>query len=400
MKINFVIHVESNLERALALIWAYPVCASFVLFFTSVVREDSTKMTVDAPSVSIIICCFNEGEGIRRTIVSCINQGYKNLDKIVVIDDGSTDDITRKILREVEEECGSLVEVVYKEKNQGKRHGMYDGYLKSASKYIIFVDSDTILGDNFINWMVTSMSGANVGGAVANIKISSPDSMIIKLQKAMYARGINFQRRAESAIGAVSCLSGCGAIYRRDALDQVMDGWPTESFWGKPVGFGDDRSLTNRILLKGYRTVYQPKATVYTDAPESFRKLMKQQIRWKKGWLINSLKVVLPFLKRRPFVALILQIPYIVSALVTPVIVLHVAYASLIDGVWPTYWILSMLLLTLSMYLCTKIGLTDQETKEATFLDFFSSAVFTIGILSMLIVPAVASIQKRGWGTR
>ncbi|MPY66393.1 glycosyltransferase [Deinococcus sp. SDU3-2] len=399
-KVAFLFQATSRVEQVLALLWTYPVMMAFFLFFRSVLREQRVTLCTETPSVSLVVCCFNEGEGIRRTVQSCLSQGYANLQKIIVIDDGSTDGITRDILREVEAEYGSAVEVLYKEKNQGKRHGMYDGYHKVDTEYVIFVDSDTVLGPNFVHWMLTSASQPGVGGAVANIKISSPDTLLIRLQKAIYARGINFQRRAESSIGAVSCLSGCGAIYRKEALDKVMAGWPEESFWGKPVGFGDDRSLTNRVLLQGYRTVYQPNATVYTDAPQTFQRLMKQQIRWKKGWFINSLKVLLPFIRLRPGVALMLQIPYILSAVLTPFIVLHVLYNSLTTGTWPTYWVGSMLLLTTAMYACTKVGAQDAEVREAGFLDFIGSALFTIGVLSMLIVPALAQIQKRGWGTR
>ena len=43
---------------------------------------------------------------------------------------------------------------------------------------------------------------------------------------------------------------------------------------------GEDRAMTNFILAKGYDTVYQGSAEVYTVVPESYKKLYRMYLRW------------------------------------------------------------------------------------------------------------------------
>ena len=44
-----------------------------------------------SPLVSIVTCVYNAGEYLRPSVLSIVNQTYRNLD-IIIVDDGSTDD--------------------------------------------------------------------------------------------------------------------------------------------------------------------------------------------------------------------------------------------------------------------------------------------------------------------
>jgi hypothetical protein len=52
--------------------------------------------------------------------------------------------------------------------------------------------------------------------------------------------------------------------------------------------WGDDRALTNRLLRTGHRTIYTSLSHAYTICPQTLTRLFKQQLRWKKGWLVNT----------------------------------------------------------------------------------------------------------------
>jgi cellulose synthase/poly-beta-1,6-N-acetylglucosamine synthase-like glycosyltransferase len=52
---------------------------------------------------------------------------------------------------------------------------------------------------------------------------------------------------------------------------------------GVKMEIGDDRVLTNELLRTGWRTVFQPTARVYTDAPASWRAFVRQQVRWARS---------------------------------------------------------------------------------------------------------------------
>lgn len=51
--------------------------------------------------ISVIIPCYNQGEYLKETVSSVIAQTYKNFE-IIIVNDGSTDDATIKILEKME----------------------------------------------------------------------------------------------------------------------------------------------------------------------------------------------------------------------------------------------------------------------------------------------------------
>jgi len=69
------------------------------------------------------------------------------------------------------------------------------------------------------------------------------------------------------------------------------------------MSVGDDRVLTNEILRRGWRTVYQETAQVWTDAPNTWRKFWAQQLRWGRSSQRETL-LSLGWLWRRPFTLL------------------------------------------------------------------------------------------------
>ena len=50
----------------------------------------------------------------------------------------------------------------------------------------------------------------------------------------------------------------------------------------------EDRALT-AYSMKRWKTAYVPTAVVYTDVPEKFDGFIKQQKRWKKGYIRANL---------------------------------------------------------------------------------------------------------------
>jgi glycosyltransferase involved in cell wall biosynthesis len=87
--------------------------------------------------VSIIIPTYNNANTICRTVDSCINQTYKNIE-IIVIDDGSTDD-TKEILSKYN--SNERFKYIYQE-NQERSAARNNGLDLARGEYIQFLDSD------------------------------------------------------------------------------------------------------------------------------------------------------------------------------------------------------------------------------------------------------------------
>ncbi len=87
--------------------------------------------------VSIIIPCYNQGQYIDEAVDSVLNQTFQNFE-IIVINDGSTDKYTNKLLLEINRPRTKI----YNIKNGGLAKARNYGILKSTGKYILPLDAD------------------------------------------------------------------------------------------------------------------------------------------------------------------------------------------------------------------------------------------------------------------
>lgn len=90
------------------------------------------------PLISVIIPTYNREKFIRNSIMSVINQTYKNIE-IIVIDDGSTDN-TKQCIENIKHLNPNL-KYIYKE-NAGVSSSRNVGIRNANGEYIAFLDSD------------------------------------------------------------------------------------------------------------------------------------------------------------------------------------------------------------------------------------------------------------------
>ncbi|MEJ2504128.1 MAG: glycosyltransferase family 2 protein [Gemmatimonadota bacterium] len=110
-----------------------------------------------------------------------------------------------------------------------------------------------------------------------NVKVGNRVNLLTRLQALEYVEGLNIPRRAQAAVRAVNIVPGPVGIFRRDILLQV-GGYDSDTF-------AEDTDLTLKVLSRGWRVVYEDRAVAYTEAPETFRDLMRQRYRWTRGIL-------------------------------------------------------------------------------------------------------------------
>lgn len=99
--------------------------------------------------VSFIIPAYNSANIIKRTIDSILNQKTNIEYEIIVVDDGSTDDLYKTILKYYLNKK-EKVKYFYKE-NGGVSDARNYGVTKANGDYIIFVDNDDYINENLLN---------------------------------------------------------------------------------------------------------------------------------------------------------------------------------------------------------------------------------------------------------
>ncbi len=310
------------------------------------------------PSVTIVIPCFNEEEWIRETIVRCADQDYP-VDKLdlIIVDDGSTDRSVEIIKQTVREMCAegpqydieNRVRVFLQNYNQGKREAMGIGIRNARTELIVFVDSDSFLAPNAIRTLVQPMKDPKMGGVAGRTDVANCyTNWLTKMQAVRYYISFRIMKAAESYFDAVMCLSGPLSCYRLSVVREIFDKWINQSFLGQKATFGDDRSLTNFVVEK-HRTCYQDHAICSTIVPNKQSQFLRQQMRWKRSWLRESLRACTFMWKKQPFMALFFYLGVLVP-LIAPIIVLYnLVYIPVVMHVFPAAFLIGLFMMSLMM---------------------------------------------------
>jgi glycosyltransferase involved in cell wall biosynthesis len=99
-------------------------------------------MSLNKPTISVIITCFNSEKFLKETIQSVLNQTYKNFE-LIIVDDGSTD-LTKKIVLD-QKNNDKRIRIHFIKKNSGTASIPRNlGAKMAKGKYLAFLDSDDL----------------------------------------------------------------------------------------------------------------------------------------------------------------------------------------------------------------------------------------------------------------
>lgn len=356
------------------------------------------------PGVTIIVPCFNEEKWIGRTIISCINQDYP-IDKlqVIVVDDCSSDKSVEAINRTIEDlkekardfQIRERLSCIAMEKNQGKRHALCEGVLKADHDLIVFVDSDSFLDPFAIRHLVQPFRDPAMGGVSGRTDVANTyTNSLTKMQSVRYYIAFRIMKAAESYFDAVTCLSGPLACYKKEIITDNMEEWLNQSFLGQRATFGDDRAMTN-FVLRHHRTGYQDTAVCSTIVPNEYSVFLKQQMRWKRSWLRESIIAGSFMWRKEPFMAVLFYMGVLVPILAPIVVTYNLIYVPLAHRVFPTTFLIGIILMSFLMSFAQMLLRTS-----TTWIFGFIFCIYYEGVLLWQMPIAWVTFWKSTWGTR
>jgi cellulose synthase/poly-beta-1,6-N-acetylglucosamine synthase-like glycosyltransferase len=345
-------------------------------------------------STTVIVPVYNEPEPIfRRALASVVANGPTEI--IVVVDGGDLD---------VAAVARDYADRVIRISKSGKREAIATGLDASngTSDVIVVLDSDTVWEPGALAEMLKPFSDPRVGGVTPRQTIFEPNANPVR-RFANWLEDLRYHMTvpAQSVFGQVGCLAGRTIAYRRSAFEPAVVSLVRQSVLGVPLHVGDDRVLTNELLRRGWRTVYQSTALVSTDAPNDWRTFWKQQLRWGRSSQRETL-LSLRWLWRKPVAfasfATDIATPFALYA----VAALAAAHAVSGDGS-PTGFPLAAELPLGYVGMLTSIGLRQIPHFRRVPGDFFRLPFFVL-TLTFVMVPiriiAFATMLHQGWGSR
>lgn len=157
-------------------------------------------MAKDIPVISVIVPVYNQERYIGRCLRSLMNQNTKEKYEIIVINDGSTDK-TKYGLKLFQDE----IVLINNKKNYGLPYSLNVGIKKSKAPYIVRVDSDDYVNENYLNTLFMFLEqNINIDAVACDYFLVNDKEKIIErknCEKDPIACGIMFRNTQLVEIG-------------------------------------------------------------------------------------------------------------------------------------------------------------------------------------------------------
>jgi poly-beta-1,6-N-acetyl-D-glucosamine synthase len=224
--------------------------------------------------ISVLFPGHNEGSALRQAVTALGEQTRRDL-QIVVVDDGSTDDMA-EIGRQLKAQ--GLIDVFISTGLRGGKSAATNlGLTFCTGELVVVGDVDTSFDRYAIERVLEPFGDPLVGCVSGNIGVRNyHTSIIAKFQAIEYLITISLGRRLSDLLGILMISSGAFAAFRRDALVAV-GGWD--------VGPGEDANITLKLRRAGWKIRFAPEAWALTDVPETASALFKQRRRWNASFV-------------------------------------------------------------------------------------------------------------------
>ncbi|MCX5886418.1 MAG: glycosyltransferase [Proteobacteria bacterium] len=301
------------------------------------------------PTITIIIPAYNEEVLIESTLASTMEVSYpRDKLQVIVINDCSTDG-TLATIKNVRERYPEIIVVDFTE-NRGKRHALAAGVRISTGEVLVFVDSDCFLDPGAIRNIIDGFADPKVAAVCGHCEVANAwTNSLTKMQAVRYYISFRVLKAAESIFDSVTCLSGSLAAYRRTTLMEVLDDWIKQTFLGQPAIFGDDRSLTNYLLKRNHKIIYDSRARIVTVVPENYKHFFSQQMRWKRSWFRETARAASFMWRKQPLMSLSFYAGFILPLLGPAIVFRAMIYIPFFHNGSPLRYIFGVFLMSALM---------------------------------------------------
>ena len=224
------------------------------------------------PAVSVLIAAYHEGKVVANTLRSVLDSDYAGQVEVVLVDDGSKDDTASESQRIAA--ADPRVRVI-SQANSGKSVALRRALTEARHEVVVYLDADTQLERATIRKLVEELADERMGAVSGNARVGNRRNFVTRCQALEYLCGFNLDRRAYTAWNCVTVVPGAISAFRRAAIDEA-GGFSHDTL-------AEDADMTLTLHRLGWRIGYAPEAIALTEAPETWRALARQRVRWAFG---------------------------------------------------------------------------------------------------------------------
>jgi len=207
------------------------------------------------PSVSFLIAAYNEADIIEQKIRNTLALDYSpGRLEIAIASDGSTDATAEIASRFTSHPHVHLFTYPH---NRGKITALNETVPHLTGEILVFSDASSMLAPDALRRLVESFADPRVGAVSGVYKVRKKEQAGLGASEDLYWKYETFLKIQEAALGSV--LGAHGSLY---AIRRALYPFPAAGT------INDDYIIPLRILQKGYRVAYEPRAVAYEEAYE------------------------------------------------------------------------------------------------------------------------------------
>jgi len=243
-------------------------------------RQRQPYLDIDSarwPDVTVLVPAHNEEVVIEEILEALREVDYeKEKLTIIPINDRSKDK-TGEIVDRIAKEDPDLIKPFHRKKGTaGKAAALNDALERVETEIVLVFDADYVPGTGLIKQLVAPFFDPEVGAVMGRVVPYNVEcNLLTRLLDLERSGGYQVDQQARMNMKMVPQYGGTVGGVRKSALLSV-GGWQEDSL-------AEDTDATYRLLLGGWKTVYQNRSECYEQVPETWASRLKQIMRWAKG---------------------------------------------------------------------------------------------------------------------
>jgi len=249
---------------------------------------------------SVVITSYNSSKYIKKTLISLLNQSFKNFE-VVLVDDGSTDN-TISIVKKFKQQKKLKIKIIELLHKGSPARSRNVGILNSKGKYICFLDADDLFLKNKLFELNKTIKFNNLDVYYHNVILKHKKSNLIckNINKKNPFKDLIFNEN--KIVLSSSCVKKSFLIKKKIKFNENKKLISVEDydFWLQISRHEGSFLLINKILgiyNLNDSSISKNRYVHFLNTMYLHEKFKKYLVKDNAKYLIKKLKIILSFFK-------------------------------------------------------------------------------------------------------
>lgn len=197
---------------------------------------------------SIVIPFYNIGENILRCLNSLANQTFRQFE-VVLVNDGSEDN-SLKIINDFFSKHQDMEKKIITQANAGAGQARNRGMDEAMGEYIVFIDSDDYVDNDFLEKINEKIMGLNADVVFIDIKREDEKGNLIRYERMSNFEELSKERMISWQLTGKLPWGGCRKIIRASIINDNCCRYA-------PIKVGEESIFSFLALINAERIAFQ-----------------------------------------------------------------------------------------------------------------------------------------------